>query len=67
MRLVLPTPTGLAYEWYALAASSMQQQRTSAFRGGRGVLGGGMQRGIVGIRNWAQGLVGIWNSGGGID
>jgi len=45
----LPTPTQLAYEWYALAASGMQQQRVSAAVNEciswrpRGDIGGGMQ------------------------
>jgi len=37
-RLALPTPAG-AYEWYALAAKSVQQQRRGPFRGCHGVLG----------------------------
>jgi len=36
-RIALPPPLG-AYEWYALAADSVQQQRTGPFRGCRGVL-----------------------------
>jgi len=36
MRLALPTPPG-AYEWYALAASSMQQQQMGPFHGCQGV------------------------------
>jgi len=36
-RLALSTPTRGAYEWYALAASSVQQQWTGAFRGCGGV------------------------------
>jgi len=30
MHLVLPRPTWLAYEWYALATSAMQQQHAAA-------------------------------------
>jgi len=38
-RLVLPTPLG-AYEWYALAANNVQQQRMGPFRGCQGVFSG---------------------------
>ena len=38
-RLALPTPMG-AYEWYALAANNVQQQRTGPFRGCQGVFSG---------------------------
>jgi len=37
--LALPTPPG-PYEWYALAADSMQQHRTGPFRGCQGVVSG---------------------------
>jgi len=39
MRLALPTPPG-AYEWYALAVNSVQQQRTGPFRGCQRVFSG---------------------------
>jgi len=37
--LALLTPQG-AYEWYALAANSVQQQRMGSFRGCQGVFSG---------------------------
>jgi len=45
-----------AYEWYALAASSVQQQRTGSFRGCRGVTSAACVRwrGPVGRRNWGR-------------
>jgi len=45
-----------AHEWYALAASSVQQQRTGAFRGCRGVTLAACVRwrGSVGSGNWGR-------------
>ena len=49
-----------AYEWYALVASSVQQQRTGAFRGWRGMTSAACVcwRGSVGIRTWVPWLGG---------
>ena len=59
-RLALSRPTRLAYEWYALGATGMQQQRAAAadeciYWQPRG---DGVQRCSLGIRNYARGSVG---------
>jgi len=65
MRLALPRPTRLAYEWYALAASAMQQERTSAFPGGRGVMACSDARWGFRIMHEARRAFGT--GGGGVD
>ena len=60
MSPALPRPTRLAYEWYALAASGMHEQRAAAAdeRISWRPRGDAVQRCALGIRNYARGLVG---------